>query len=120
METPRGWNALRTWTYNVTAYKPKIFLLRDHITLIQDLINDWTSGPPPTMEQFIPMIYEYSISLMNVELRMNVNEHNVINRNVDLEENGGLVWLSSFYSTLTINDSFPYVNVTFTDGEYAY
>ncbi|RKP04573.1 hypothetical protein THASP1DRAFT_33643 [Thamnocephalis sphaerospora] len=91
MEMPRVWNAQRTWTYNVSLQEAEIFLLRDHITLVQDLINDWTAGPPPTMAHFIPIIYEYNIAIADVKLRLNVNEHNVINRNNDLDENGTTV-----------------------------
>ncbi|RKP27397.1 hypothetical protein SYNPS1DRAFT_3668, partial [Syncephalis pseudoplumigaleata] len=43
MDTPRLWNAKRLWTFSAAVNQPEIFLLRDHITLIQDLINDWTA-----------------------------------------------------------------------------
>lgn len=68
----------------------KIFLLRDHITLVQDLAKDWTSGPPVEMAYFVPFKYEFDIQLPNFQLYTYVNEHNIINEPTELDENGML------------------------------
>jgi len=63
-------------------------LLRDHITLLQDLIKDWTSGPSPDQLHFIPMEYRFNPRFTNFELFLYVNEHNIINNPMDIEDNG--------------------------------
>ncbi|KAI9592098.1 hypothetical protein BDF19DRAFT_498830 [Syncephalis fuscata] len=117
MESPRIWNAKRLWTYSVSVNKPEIFLLRDHITLVVDLINDWTAGPPADMAHFIPMAYEYHISLSDLKLRMCVNEHNVINQTNDFDENAfitlstpifALEFKSQFFDYLPQEVSMPF------------
>ena len=66
----------------------RIYLLRDHITLLQDLIKDWTSGPSPDQLHFIPMEYRFNPRFTNFELFLYVNEHNIINNPIDIEDNG--------------------------------
>jgi hypothetical protein len=128
MNSPRIWNAKRLWTYSVAITKPEIFLLRDHITLIQDLINDWTAGPSPDMAHFIPMAYEYHVSLTDVKLHMCVNEHNVINQTNDFDENGKLTITATINRIETTNSfyvafitlSTPILAVEFKSQFYEY
>ncbi|KAI8057143.1 hypothetical protein BDF22DRAFT_227395 [Syncephalis plumigaleata] len=117
MDSPRIWNAKRLWTYSIAITEPEIFLLRDHITLIQDLINDWTAGPAPDMAHFIPMAYEYHVSLTDLKLRMCVNEHNVINQTNDFDENAFITlstpilaveFKSQFYEYMPREVSLPF------------
>ncbi|KAI8998306.1 hypothetical protein BC832DRAFT_242124 [Gaertneriomyces semiglobifer] len=77
MPSPRKWNDPRTWTIQSHFSAPKIFLLRDHVTLISDLVKDWTSGPPTTFEYFVPCEYKFKFMLDGWELWMSVNQGNV-------------------------------------------
>lgn len=92
METPRIWNAPRTWRFSAAARQPEVFFLRDHITLLQDLVRDWTYDPnPPDVSRFLPTAYEFNVNTTDLKLRMCMNEHNVINQTNDLDENSELV-----------------------------
>lgn len=88
LNNPLIWNAQRDWDFEFTMDSAKIFLLRDHITLVQDLAKDWTSGPPVEMTYFVPFKYEFDIQLPNFQLYTYVNEHNIINEPTELDENG--------------------------------
>ena len=93
MPTPLQWNAHRQWSFNIALAKPEIFLLRDHVTLIQDLIKDWASGPPADPYRFIPTTYALKISLAQFRLILNTNDHNIIDQLRDSEKNA-LLYLS--------------------------
>ncbi|KXS18557.1 hypothetical protein M427DRAFT_86251, partial [Gonapodya prolifera JEL478] len=43
MPGPLKWNDMRTWECNIRLEDPTLFLLRDHVTLLQDLVADWNS-----------------------------------------------------------------------------
>ncbi|KAG2212468.1 hypothetical protein INT46_008005 [Mucor plumbeus] len=90
MPTPLQWNGFRHWDFKFTPKKPTIFLLRDHIYLIQDTIKDWTSGPPTDLLHFTPMTYQLQFNLENPTIYLCVNEHNVINNPNSIEDNAFL------------------------------
>ncbi|KAI7829028.1 hypothetical protein BC939DRAFT_40483 [Gamsiella multidivaricata] len=91
LQNPLVWNAQRDWDFEITLDTPKIFILRDHITLIQDLSKDWTSGPPIDMAHFVPFKYEFDIKLPNFQLYTYVNEHNIINEPTEIDENAFII-----------------------------
>jgi len=88
LNNPLVWNEQRDWDFKFSMDSPKIYLLRDHITLIQDLTKDWTSGPSVDMAYFVPFKYDFDIKLPNFQLYTYVNEHNIINEPTELDENG--------------------------------
>lgn len=92
-----------------------IFLLRDHITLIQDLSKDWTSGPSVDMAHFVPFKYEFDIKLPNFKLYTYVNEHNIINEPTEMDENGKVAYcdlatLLLLYRSSVADSKFLYFN----------
>ncbi|KAL8281144.1 hypothetical protein RQP46_006502 [Phenoliferia psychrophenolica] len=87
LPSPLIWDALRTWTVDVTLSKPDISLLRDHITLMSDIAKDWTSGPPGNYEHFVPFMYAFNLTILDYTLRLFVNDHNIINNPSTLEDN---------------------------------
>ncbi|RHZ51053.1 hypothetical protein Glove_485g16 [Diversispora epigaea] len=91
LPTPLIWNGRRKWEFDIHLTDSKIFLLRDHITLFQDLIKDWTAGSPQDQLHFIPMEYEFKPRFTNFELYLYVNEQNIINEPADIDDNAFII-----------------------------
>ncbi|KAI9825062.1 MAG: hypothetical protein M1832_001381 [Thelocarpon impressellum] len=103
LSSPLEWNTQRTWSFGVLGRRPELFLLRDHIFLLSDLIDDWGSGPPSDYYTFTP--YEYLINLRFIDWRfyLNANDHNIINNPSDFDDNTFLaVYGASLVSDLVI------------------
>ncbi|KAI2465566.1 hypothetical protein F4781DRAFT_20121 [Annulohypoxylon bovei var. microspora] len=91
MSTPLKWNALRTWRFNIDSDGLELFILRDHIFLLTDLVDDWGSGPPSEYLSFTPFKYLLNLKLRNLKLYLNVNDVNIVNDPTNFEENTYLV-----------------------------
>jgi hypothetical protein len=85
---PLKYDSTNIYDLEIYFHEPKIFLLRDHMTLISDLINDWSSGPTVALPFFIPYLYKFKFYLTEVDLNLCANEMNVINQPNDFNENG--------------------------------
>jgi hypothetical protein len=88
MPTPLQWDARRDWTFDVNLDQVRTFLLRDHTTLIGDLAKDWNSGPTGDFDHFVPMDYQFNFCLTNFEIKLYLNDFNIINQPLALDENG--------------------------------
>ncbi|KAG9195190.1 hypothetical protein G6011_00310 [Alternaria panax] len=86
-----GWNTLRKWLFNIKCQDLELFLLRDHMFLIMDLVADWGSGPPPDYFLFVPFQYLLSVDFSNLKLYLNTNDSNIINNPSDLEDNNFVI-----------------------------
>ncbi|PWW75090.1 hypothetical protein C7212DRAFT_297830 [Tuber magnatum] len=85
---PLKWNAKHIWIFDVLSRGLKLFILREHVTLLTDLISDWSSGPPTEYLTFTPFVYEMGLRFEDTyEVCMNVNDQNIINNPSDLEDN---------------------------------
>ncbi|RMJ24188.1 fermentation associated protein [Aspergillus sp. HF37] len=104
LSTPLSWNDLRKWSFNVQSRDLELFLLRDHIFLLTDLVADWTSGPSSGYYTFVPFIYSINLSFSNFRLFMNVNDSNIISNPADLDDNRFVVIKGS---ELTSNITIP-------------
>lgn len=103
LSNPLQWNALRTWQFNIGCGDLDIFILRDHLFLITDLVADWGSGPPPDYFTFTPFRYDMKIDLRNFKLFLNTNDSNIINNPADLEDNNYMILHGhSLHALLTI------------------
>ncbi|KAH7328007.1 hypothetical protein B0I35DRAFT_472765 [Stachybotrys elegans] len=91
LSTPLTWNALRTWQFNIVCHDLKMFLLRDHIFLLTDLVDDWAGGPPPEYLIFTPFLYKLNLDFKNLMLYLNVNDENIIDKPTELRENSYLI-----------------------------
>ncbi|RYP54846.1 hypothetical protein DL768_000410 [Monosporascus sp. mg162] len=91
LSTPLRWNGLRTWRFAVDSDELELFILRDHIFLLTDLIDDWGSGPPPDYLLFTPFKYLLDVKLHNLKLYLNVNDVNIVNSPTDFADNTYLV-----------------------------
>ncbi|KAE8150058.1 hypothetical protein BDV25DRAFT_155093 [Aspergillus avenaceus] len=91
LSVPLSWRSLRTWKFDVESHDMELFLLRDHIFLLTDLVADWASGPPAEYHTFVPFIYKLGLSFVNLRLFVNVNDLNIISNPSDLDDNRLLV-----------------------------
>lgn len=87
LSNPLVWNSLRSWRFTVDSQDLELFLLRDHIFLLTDLISDWASGPPSDYHTFVPFIYNIDLVFSNLKLFINVNDRNIISNPSDLSDN---------------------------------
>ncbi|OKL58000.1 hypothetical protein UA08_06687 [Talaromyces atroroseus] len=91
LSNPLVWNALHTWSFNLVSHDFQLFLLRDHIFLLTDLVNDWTSNPASEYYTFVPFVYNIQLSFIDMRLYLNVNESNIISNPSDLDDNTFIV-----------------------------
>ncbi|KAJ5329872.1 hypothetical protein N7452_010262 [Penicillium brevicompactum] len=91
LSNPLSWNNLRSWKFTAESQKLRLFLLRDHIFLLTDLVSDWASGPPSDYHTFVPFIYNLDLNFTDLELYINVNDRNIISNPSDLEDNRFIV-----------------------------
>lgn len=91
LSTPLKWNALRQWKFDIRTDELDLFILRDHIFLLTDLVNDWSSGPPAEYLVFTPFKYFLDLQFRNLNLYLNVNDGNIINKPTDFEDNAYII-----------------------------
>lgn len=91
LSNPLTWNTLRNWHFNITCDDMKLYLLRDHIFLLIDLVDDWATGPPSEYLVFTPYIYHLKLNLQNLQLYLNVNDENIIDKATALDDNTYLI-----------------------------
>ncbi|KAJ2957271.1 hypothetical protein NQZ79_g6974 [Umbelopsis isabellina] len=87
MDSPLIWNSHRTWNFNLSLSQPVIYLLRDHIFLLQDLVKDWTAESTTDLAHCIPITYNIQLKLNNVMLYLCVNQDNIINNPNVIDDN---------------------------------
>ncbi|KAF2127538.1 hypothetical protein P153DRAFT_398159 [Dothidotthia symphoricarpi CBS 119687] len=91
LSAPIAWNTLRKWMFNIKCRDLELFILRDHLFLLTDLVADWGSGPPPDYFLFVPFQYLLNIDFKNFKLYVNTNDSNIVNNPADLDDNNFLV-----------------------------
>ncbi|RKK17401.1 Protein CSF1 [Fusarium oxysporum] len=91
LSNPLAWNSLRNWHFNIISSKMELFMLRDHIFLLTDLVDDWTAGPPADYLVFVPFKYHLNLTLNSLQLYLNVNEANIIDKATVIEDNTYLI-----------------------------
>ncbi|KAK5138457.1 hypothetical protein LTR08_000043 [Meristemomyces frigidus] len=82
-----GWNTLRRWPFNIMCERLELFILRDHMFLIQDIVEDWGTGPPPEFFTFVPFFYDLNINFKDFTMYLNVNDANIINDPAEFDKN---------------------------------
>ncbi|KAL8824733.1 MAG: hypothetical protein Q9191_004856 [Dirinaria sp. TL-2023a] len=87
LSNPLAWNSLRRWTVDVRGNGLDVFLLRDHIFLLTDVVNDWASGPAGDYYTFVPFNYSINLQLQDFKLFVNANDSNIINNPSDIDDN---------------------------------
>ena len=103
LSNPIEWNSLRTWVFDIRSEEFELFILRDHIYLLTDLISDWTGGPPGDFNTFVPFKYSLRLLFPNFKLYLNVNDSNIINDPSDTDDNTFIVvWGRQLTADLSI------------------
>lgn len=91
ISNPLVWNSLHTWTFDIENNAMEMFLLRDHMFLLTDLISDFTEGQKPDYMTFVPFLYQLHLTFPVLKLYLNANDYNIIDSPCDLEENAFLI-----------------------------
>ncbi|KAF2435900.1 hypothetical protein EJ08DRAFT_729763 [Tothia fuscella] len=91
LSVPLGWNALREWHFKIINDDLELFILRDHLFLLTDVIADWTSGPPPEYFTFTPFRYLLDVRFRNFKLYLNTNDSNIINDPAEIDKNNFII-----------------------------
>lgn len=91
LSNPLEWNALRSWTFKILNSGLELFILRDHLFLLIDLIGDWGSGPLAEFLTFVPFKYYLDIRFEDFKLYLNANDSNIINNPSDLDDNNFMI-----------------------------
>lgn len=87
LPAPLKWNESRTWAFNIVFNTSKIYLLKDHVIAIKDLISDFGSGPAVKLEYFIPYTYTLTITAKTASVLLSLNDNNIINIPNSLDDN---------------------------------
>jgi hypothetical protein len=107
ISNPLEWNGLHTWRFDITSNDLELFILREHIFLLIDLINDWSSGLPPEFLTFIPFRYLVKLQIGIFRLHFNANDSNIINNPSDFDDN---TFVTLFGTALLANICIPLTN----------
>ncbi|AMD22914.1 HHR145Cp [Eremothecium sinecaudum] len=87
LSRPELWNSNIEWIINCTSSNLEAFILRDHITLLTDLISDFSSSEPVPYDLFRPFLYQLNLEIDHYDIHLNVNDANIIDNALDLNEN---------------------------------
>jgi hypothetical protein len=87
LSNPLQWNGLHNWQFDITSNGLELFILREHIFLLIDLVDDWSSGPPPEYLTFSPFRYMLNLNFGTFRLYLNANDSNIINNPSDFDDN---------------------------------
>jgi hypothetical protein len=91
LSVPLKWNALREWRFKIINDDLELFILRDHLFLLTDVIADWTTGPPAEYFTFTPFRYLLDVRFRNFKLYLNTNDSNIINDPAEIDRNNFII-----------------------------
>lgn len=84
---PLAWRGLTKWNFVNTTQSGELYLLREHVSLISDMIGDFGSAEPPSPDTFRPFIYTLEWDLKCYSIFLNINEENIIDNPIDHDRN---------------------------------
>lgn len=96
LSNPLQWNGHHNWKFDIKGDKMELFILREHVFLLIDLVDDWGSGPPPEYLTFSPFRYLVNLQLNDFKVYLNVNDSNIINNPSDFDDNTFIIIFGSF------------------------
>lgn len=115
---PLGWNALREWKFDIVNDDLELYILRDHLFLITDVIADWGAGPLPEYFTFTPFRYLLNVVFRNFKLFLNTNNNNIIDDPADRDKNEFVILFGSELRgdvTIPLENFRPICNEIFFD-----
>lgn len=92
LHQPLLWNAVQVYNIRHKTSQLEFYALREHVTLIGDMINDFAVGPTVPYALFTPAVYNASWDVTKLSLFLNVNKGNIINQPTNLSENTFLIF----------------------------
>ncbi|GMM38704.1 Csf1 protein [Saccharomycopsis crataegensis] len=112
---PLIWKQIIKWNISNKTSSCEFFILREHVSLISDMINDFATveesllnDPCETVNSYnLFRPYEYNVNWKienGVKLYLNINNQNIINNPVDFDDN---TYLSFQAPSLNIDLSIP-------------
>jgi hypothetical protein len=87
LSNPLEWNGPHSWSFDIISNGLELFILREHVFLLIDLVDDWASGPPPEYLTFSPFRYLLNLRFRDFRLYLNANDSNIINNPSDFDDN---------------------------------
>ncbi|WPK25914.1 hypothetical protein PUMCH_003250 [Australozyma saopauloensis] len=84
---PLQWNAKCFWNFTMNSKNGIIFFLGEHITFFNDIVSDFSSGPPTKHEFFRAFVYDIRWQISNYRIYLNANDGNVIDDSLDFGTN---------------------------------
>ena len=108
LSTPLGWNAPRHWRFDVAGEVMEIFLLRDHVFLLTDLVNDWTSGPQAVYHTFVAFTYKIQLRLSKYQIYLYANDSNIIDDPSNTDDKNSVLALCGSLGIIDV--SLPFVD----------
>ncbi|ORZ15864.1 hypothetical protein BCR42DRAFT_438107 [Absidia repens] len=106
MPFPVVWNEHRIWSVDAKATNPELFLLRDHVFLLQDLVRDWIAHPPLDLLHFVPVTYQLRLETNKASVFLCINEHNIINYPNSIDDNA---FAAIYINKVAFNISVPMI-----------
>lgn len=87
-----NWTAPALWTFDMTFEHAKVWLLYDHVNMMTDFANSWTSFSMDPLgarglAYFQPIMYTVKIHLKDFDVLLNANQFNIIEKHNDMDEN---------------------------------
>ncbi|KAL8938453.1 MAG: hypothetical protein Q9211_003196 [Gyalolechia sp. 1 TL-2023] len=103
LSNPLRWSDMRQWTIAIDPNGLELFLLRDHVFLLTDIMNDWSAGPPANFHTFVPFTYKLDLRFTSFSIYLNANDSNVINSPASTEENTFVtVWADKLVASIHV------------------
>ena len=106
LSTPLKWSAPRHWRFDVRPESMEIFLLRDHVFLLTDLVNDWTGGPQAEYHTFVPFTYKIQFRLSKYQIYLYANDSNIIDEPSNTDERNSVFIMSGSLGIIDVDIPF--------------
>lgn len=87
IKNPLKWNGCQQWDMANYSRDVKTFFLREHITLLSDVLTDFSEGPPIPYNLFTPYYIDITWEILEYGIFLNVNDLNIINNPSDFDDN---------------------------------
>eukprot|EP01105_Mastigella_eilhardi_P014585 TRINITY_DN3318_c0_g1_i2.p1 TRINITY_DN3318_c0_g1~~TRINITY_DN3318_c0_g1_i2.p1 ORF type:complete len:2863 (-),score=593.72 TRINITY_DN3318_c0_g1_i2:1513-10071(-) len=95
MDYPLIHNHIMRWLFDVNLEGGRAFPLYEHVHFFQDLMGDWTADDKEGLEwdlvYYEPSTFQFDVVTKDLAIYLHSNDHNIIDKPNDLDENIFLV-----------------------------